>query len=174
MIIVSAVVFALILGVFLFAVMPRCSGWRRAVSATMFIVLLAIVYAGSIEMLSRPKPLRLEWRDPAKAKVLGVSMREGKAIYLWLQVGDSGEPRAYALPWNMRMAEQLQNAMRQASAEGRPLEARHPLAASASAAGDPGKPRFYPRPQPPSPPKNYAQDSAAMMQASPSGGASLP
>ena len=60
--IVSAIVFALLLGAFIFLILPRAGLARRAFRWVSSCVLIAIVYGGSIELLGRPKPLRLEWR----------------------------------------------------------------------------------------------------------------
>ena len=159
MMIVSGLLFALLLGGFIFLMLPRASAFQRAASAVLFVVLVAMVYGGSIEMLSLPKPLRLEWREPSKAKVLGASLDEGKAIYVWLQVGNSHEPRAYALPWNMKLAQQLQNAMRKGQKRGTGVEVSHPFASVAAGSGSPGRPQFYAKPQPANPPKHYARES---------------
>src|SRR5262245_66623964 len=101
----AAVAFALLLGAFIFLVLPRGRLWQRATSATIFLVLIGVVYGGSIELLSRPKPLRLEWRDATEAKVLGATMREGEAVYVWLEVPGADMPRAYALPWDLPSAQ---------------------------------------------------------------------
>ena len=56
--IVSAIVFALLLGAFVLD--PAARGLaRRAFSVGTFVLLIAVVYAGSIELLGRPKPMRL-------------------------------------------------------------------------------------------------------------------
>ena len=46
--------------------------------------------------------------------MLGVSLQEGKAIYLWLRLDDSLEPRYYRLPWQAKNAQKLQSAMERA------------------------------------------------------------
>ena len=58
---------------------------------------------------AKPKPIRMEWAMAAvpEATVLGATMRENEAIYLWLQFDQSSEPRAYVLPWNLETAKQL-------------------------------------------------------------------
>lgn len=149
--IISAAIFALLLGAFIFLVLPRARLWQRAVSATTFVVLIGIVYGGSIELMSRPKPLRLEWRDAKEAKVLGATMREGEAIFVWLQFPGSDEPRAYELPWNTEMAQQVQTAMQEGQAKGTDVKMSQPF--------DPGlddrEPKFYAMPQPALPDKNY-------------------
>ena len=152
----AAVAFALLLGTFIFLVLPRGRPWQRATSATLFLVLIAVVYGGSIELLSRPKPLRLEiWQEADKAKVLGASMREGEAIYVWLQFPGSDEPRAYALPWDMKMAQQLQNAMQEGQANGTDVNMSKPFEAGL----DDREPKFYATPQQALPEKAHIQVS---------------
>lgn len=149
----AAVAFALLLGTFIFLVLPRGRLWQRATSATLFLVLIAVVYGGSIELLSRPKPLRLElWQQADKAKVLGATMREGEAIYVWLQFPGVDEPRAYTLPWDMKMAQQLQNAMQEGQANGADVNMSKPFEAGL----DDREPKFYATPQQALPDKNYS------------------
>lgn len=149
----AAVAFALLLGTFIFLVLPRGRLWQRATSATLFLVLIAVVYGGSIELLSRPKPLRLElWQQADKAKVLSATMREGEAIYVWLQFPGADEPRAYTLPWDMKMAQQLQNAMQEGQANGADVNMSKPFEAGL----DDREPKFYATPQQALPDKNYS------------------
>ncbi len=158
--IISAAVFALLLGAFIFLVLPRGRLWQRATSATIFLVLIAVVYGGSVELLSRPKPLRLEWRDAAEAKVLGATLREGEGIFVWLQVPGVEEPRAYALPWDLQMAQQLQNAMQEGEANGTDVQMSMPF--------DPGlddrEPKFYAAPQTALPDKGYSGSDTIIYQ----------
>ncbi len=152
MIFATAAGFALLLGAFIFFVLPRGRVWQRATSATIFLVLIGVVYGGSIELLSRPKPLRLEWREATEAKVIGATMREGEAIYVWLEVPGADMPRAYALPWDLQMAQQLQEAMQEGQATGSDVQMSMPF--------DPGlddrDPKFYAAPQQALPDKNYS------------------
>ena len=150
--ILPALLFALLLGAFVFLVLPRGRSWQRAASATLFVVLIGLAYAGSAELLGRPKPLRLEWRDAQKAQVLGSSMRENEAIYVWLQFGDGSEPRAYRLPWSIQAAQQLQTAAQEGAANGTGVE----MTMSAGDSGlDDRELKFYATPQPALPDKNY-------------------
>lgn len=82
--------------------------------------LMPLGYAGLAELLSRPKPVSLEWaqRATAQARVLGAKAVEGEAIFLFLELPGVGEPRAYRLPWRRELAEQLQRAQRQAEERG--------------------------------------------------------
>jgi len=158
--IVTAVLFALLLGAVIFLVLPRARLWQRVASTGLFVVLIAVVYGGSIELLSRPKPLRLEWRDAAHAQVLGASIREGEAIYVWLQVDGTSEPRAYALPWDPKTAQQLQNAMRDGEENGTEVQANMPFESGI----DEREPRFYAMPQQALPDKNYTSSSPLVFQ----------
>ena len=76
---------------------------------------LPLGYLGLSDLMSRPKPVALEWwmGHADEATVLGSQMREGDGLYLWLQVAGVPEPRAYRLPWDQKMAEQLQKALAQ-------------------------------------------------------------
>jgi uncharacterized protein YqhQ len=58
--IVSAVLFALVLGAFVFLLLPRARAWQRVASVATFVALVAVVYGGALELMSRPKPIRLE------------------------------------------------------------------------------------------------------------------
>jgi hypothetical protein len=165
MIFATAAGFALLLGAFIFFVLPRGRVWQRATSATIFLVLIGVVYGGSIELLSRPKPLRLEWREATEAKVIGATMREGEAIYVWLEVPGADMPRAYALPWDMQMAQQLQDAMQEGQAKGTDVQMSMPF--------DPGlddrDPKFYAAPQRALPDKNYTGGNKTIVYQQPNG-----
>ena len=76
---------------------------RLAVKGTALatgVLLLPLSYASLVDLLSRPKPIDMEWwQDHAKeATVLGSKMQEGQGIYLCLQLPDVPEPRGYVLP----------------------------------------------------------------------------
>ncbi|HZT18407.1 MAG TPA: hypothetical protein VFA23_03330 [Dongiaceae bacterium] len=161
--IASAVLFALILGLFVFLVLPYGRPWQRAISAAVFLVLVVVVFGGSVELLSRPKPLRLEWRDTREAQVVSASLREGQGIYIWIEFDGSSEPRSYILPWNIKTAQQLQTAMRQGQARGTAVKMSMP---GASAGLDDREPKFYAKPQQPLPDKSYNQSSPIVYQPS--------
>ena len=148
----SAVVFSLLLGVLIFAVLPRGRVWQRTIAATAYILLVGIVFSGSVDLLGRPKPVRLEWRDLKEAEVLSSSLRENQAIYVWLQATPDSEPRSYALPWDMKMAQQLQTAMEEGEASGTGVQ----MNLSKETGNDTREPMFYARPQPTLPDKNYS------------------
>jgi hypothetical protein len=149
--IIFAIVFALLLGAFVFLILPRAGLARRTLSVGVFLVLIGIVYGGAVELLGRPKPLRLEWRDAAHAQVLSALPVESKAIYLWLVMPGAAEPSAYVLPWSLQAAQQLQEAMSQAEADGTGVRMTLPFEPSL----DDREPMFYALPQPAMPPKDY-------------------
>ena len=98
----------------------------RAVSIKIVALALAALlmptgYAGLVQLLGKPKPAHMEWAGDTMpdATVLAVRLSEGEAIYLWLEFDFASEPRAYVLPWRRETAEQLQDAMRNASANNR-------------------------------------------------------
>jgi hypothetical protein len=84
--------------------------WVRISSVVVATMLIPITYIQFVEFLSRPKPQSMEWfqRNVDAAEVLGVSLAEGEAIYMWLRLSGELEPRYYVFPWDLRMAEQLE------------------------------------------------------------------
>ena len=118
-------------------------------SAALF---LPIAYAGFAQLLALPKPVALEWwqANAEEATVLAASLREDEAIYVWLQLRDVPEPRAYALPWHRDLAEQLQAAQREAEEAQTQVQMRLPFEDSL----DGREPKFYAMPQPQMPAKD--------------------
>jgi hypothetical protein len=127
-----------------------------ALSAT--AVFLCTIYAAYAQLLSRPKPVSLEWwlAKAEDASVLGTSIRENEGIYLWLQVAGVAEPRAYMLPWDRDLAEQLQTTMREAERLQGDVRMRLPFERSL----DDREPKFYAMPQPALPPKDLTDPPA--------------
>lgn len=145
---VYAVVFALLLGTCLFFGLPRVRARQQILSAGIYLALIGVVYAGSIGLMGLPKPARLEWGAPEDAKVIAAKLDEGKAIYVWVQTQESPEPRAYALPWDTKMARQLNEAMQKGRKDG--SEVRMSMRGED---GDARRQKFYAEPQPPLPDK---------------------
>lgn len=85
----------------------------RMVALAVAVVFIPLAYVQAVEMLSRPKPTSFEWfeRENDRAQVLGVSFVEGEKIYLWLRIAGSAEPRSYVIPWNLALAEKLEDAV---------------------------------------------------------------
>ena len=116
-------------------------------------LLLPITYLSLTELLGRPKPVNLEWNisEFTDANVLATDLREGEAIYLWLQTDGGLAPRAYVLPWDLNVARQLYAAQQSATAQGAPLRMRR----KGSNRQDVGsEPLFYAAPQPRLPSKS--------------------
>lgn len=110
-------------GVLIAAILASIAIWAPRVTRTRVIALIVAIlfiplgYIQLVEMLSKPKPATHEWfkRDAGKAEVLSVSFNEGRAIYLWLRVDGALEPSYYVLPWAQNTAEQLEDAIEDAS-----------------------------------------------------------
>ena len=147
---------ALVLGIYAFVGLPFGGAWRRAAVSGFFAVLLAGLFFGYSDMLGRPKSTRLEVLRPSEidAKVLGSYVVEGSGIYLWLQLKDVREPRYYVLPWEEKMARDLQKAIvDNAEAHGSGVAMRRPFERS----WDKRDPVFHPLPQPKLPEKGGSQ-----------------
>jgi hypothetical protein len=127
-----------------------------ALGATMLFIPAA--YAAMVQLLSMPKPATYEWwhGKADEATVLGSSMQEGEGIYLWLQLPNVPEPRAYVLPWSRELAEQLQSAQREAEENRSGVQMRLPFEPSL----DDREQKFYALPQPALPPKDEVHPPA--------------
>lgn len=91
----------------------------RVAAVVLTAIALPLGYLALNEILSLPKPAGHEWFEAqaGKATVLGVSLEEGKAIYLWLRLDGSAEPRYYRMPWHVKNAQKLQSAVDRAIEE---------------------------------------------------------
>lgn len=101
---------------------------KRLGAMALTLALMVTGYAGLLELLGRPKPIELAW-GPAlsdEVEVVASALREGEAIYLWLRRDDTPEPRSYRLPWSLEQAKRLQQAQRQAEADGTGVRMRRP------------------------------------------------
>jgi hypothetical protein len=161
------------LAAILAAVLGSIAVWaprRLRVKATALCaagLFMPLGYAGFADLLSRPKPVQFEWwmAHAEEATVLASQVREGEALYLWLQVEGSDEPRAYRLPWNQDLAQQLQDASREAENNGSGVRMRLPFEPSL----DTREPKFYALPQAPLPPKDGEQGGATAQRFVPPG-----
>ena len=154
--------FYLFMGVVLFAATSSgISVWApiglrtKLIAFASAVALIPFGYAAFGTLLSRPKPVSLEWvrASATEAVVLGATSREGEGIYLWLVLPDVAEPRSYVLPWSRPLAEQLQEAKREAEKRGTGLAMKMPFENSL----DDREPKFYPMPQPAMPPKDQPE-----------------
>ena len=89
----------------------------RVLALVAMTLFLPIVYIQFVGLLSKPKPVEWAWleRDVDRAEILSVSFDEGKTIYVWLRLNGMIAPRFYSLPWRQQFAEDLEDAMEQAS-----------------------------------------------------------
>ena len=81
----------------------------RVLALVITTLFIPVIYVEMIEMLSKPKLMSFEWfeRNTDKAVLLGTSLDEGNAIYVWLRLDGSFVPRSYKIPWNLKLAEKF-------------------------------------------------------------------
>lgn len=160
-------------GLVIAAMMTSISIWAprrivvRATALLLGVLFVPLGYASLADLLSRPKPVHLEWLQKAatEATVLGSSFEEGVRIFVWLQMPSAPEPRAYVLPWDQALAEQLQEARREAERNGSgEVRMRMPFERS----WDDREPKFYAMPQPAMPPKDSAPAAPPLQYRHPS------
>ncbi|MCY4450428.1 MAG: hypothetical protein OXC01_00600 [Immundisolibacterales bacterium] len=82
----------------------------RAASVALAVAVIPASYAALTEILGKPKPVAHEWWSDrsASAVLLGTSVDEGRAIYLWVHLDGETRPRYYELPWRRTVAERIQ------------------------------------------------------------------
>jgi methionine-rich copper-binding protein CopC len=126
--------------------------WAKVCAVLATALFIPTIYLSYSDLLSRPKPASLEWwnRDASEATVVSAKLREGKAIYLWIEMPGTDEPRAYQLPWQQELAKQLYGAQREAEAKGTKVRMRSPFKDQT----EEQEAVFYALPQPPLPTKN--------------------
>ena len=144
--------------------LPSRTWHQRGIAVCAFLLIVFAAFTLAPSMLSRPKPVDLEWsmRNVSTAQVIGSLPVEGTAIYLLLRLPEIAEPRYYMLPWSMKTAQQLQDAIRNAK-PGEHVMMGMPFQPSL----DSGEPKFYALPQPMLPPKAGESPPVAL----PGGGA---
>lgn len=132
--------------------------WLKVTAVILVALFLPAAHFAIVDLLSRPKPVSLEWsaQHLAEATVLGAQFKEGDRIFLWLRVDGVEEPRYYAQPWNEEVAKQLYGAQQEAEDMGTEVRMKQPLART----HDESEMMFYAVPQPVLPPKQApASDS---------------
>jgi len=129
--------------------------WLKVAALCTLAFFLPVGYFAMIGLLSRPKPTDMEWlhRQMDQAQVLGTRLKEGEAIYIWLQMEGVKEPRAYVLPWDQQLAKQIHGAKREAESKGSALMMGKPFQSSL----ENREKKFYVAPQPKLPPKQRQQ-----------------
>jgi hypothetical protein len=124
----------------------RSKGTRggRGLTVLLFILWMPILGGVYSITIGEHRPSWLAWQlEPGKYRVLEAKLVEGEAIYTYIDIGRSA-PMAVSFAWSPRVAEKLQDAMRESrrrGARGALLDFDH--------SWDRGRePRFYPLPQP--------------------------
>lgn len=89
----------------------------RVLALAIMTLFLPMAWVQFTSLLSKPKPMAYTWfeRDVERSEVLSITFDEGKAIYLWLRHSGMREPRFYKLPWRQQVAEDLEDAVDQAT-----------------------------------------------------------
>ncbi len=130
---------------------PRRLRWKLS-AVCLTGVLAFTAYVSLADLLGRPKPLHLEWAADvmAEATVVATELQEPDAIYIWLRPDGQSAPRAYALPWSLETARELQQMMQAAEQRGTSVRVRQEFANSL----DTNEPLFYLAPQAALPPKS--------------------
>lgn len=125
--------------------------WLKVAALAITTLLSVTAYASYADLLSKPKPVSLEWaqRHAPQATVLAATYVENEAIFLWLALEGVDGPRAYRLPWSREAAEQLQEAMREAEANGTGVQMEAPFESDRQETSQ----FFYAAPQPALPQK---------------------
>lgn len=135
--------------------------WKKVAVIACFPLFLSFQAFFSWEFLSRPRPLSTGDMRFGEAKVLGSDLQEGRGIYLWLKFPDIKEPRYYVLPWDRKLARQLQEARRQAERNRSGLRMRRSLLDTTL---DDNESIFYATPQAKLPQKQSVPDAPVVLQ----------
>ena len=127
--------------------------WVRLAAVGIMALFIPAAYAGLSDLLSRPKPVSIEWihRNAKEATVLGSRVLEGQAIYVWLQLPGGEQPRAYILPYDAETAKQLHKAEGDAKRNGTQARMKRPFESRKTR--NPLKDQFFAPAQPPLPSK---------------------
>jgi len=136
--------------------------WTKLCAILATALFIPVIYMSYSDLLSRPKPTNLEWwnRDASEATVVSAKLREGEAIFLWIEMPEFDEPRAYKLPWQQELAKQLYGAQREAEAIGTKVRMRSPFKDQT----EEQSPVFYALPQPPLPSKAVESGAGQFFQ----------
>ncbi len=130
----------------------------RTIAVALVAALLPVGFGAVSELLSRPKPVVAEWidRQIEEATVLSSVLHEDEAIYLWLQLPDSEEPRAYVLPWDEQTAREISEAEAEGEATDQQVAMKNPFKPSEEMDSEP---QFHVPPPPALPAKTPVVES---------------
>ena len=170
----SSLSLAFLGSVMIAALLASLALWsRRAMPIKIFALVATAAFAGIhyfalTDLLSRPKPVALEWSmpDPGSSTIVASQLRENQAIYLWLIREGETAPQAYQLPWSEELARQLHEAQREAENSGERVRMRDPREGHYVE----GERVFYADPQKPLPEKQAFNQAPVAGQVSEGGG----
>jgi len=129
---------------------------KKLVAAISYCVFLVIIMAALLEATGTFRHIRTEWRSIKDATLISWQFDEPNAIYLWVSLDDK-PPRSYALPWNIKTAEQIRKAGEEAQGNGRDGTVRFTMRGPVFSNSDlESEFMFWATPQPDRPPKNIA------------------
>jgi len=150
-------------GLALLAVRAAAPVPQKVGALVLAAALLPLGYLAMAELLSRSKPVALEWwrAEAEEATVVASHLRPEEGIHLWLLLEGAEEPRAFVLPWDRELAEALHEAEKQARENGTGVRMRLPFEPSL----DDREPKFYALPQPALPPKDRTDPPAQRFEA---------
>jgi hypothetical protein len=131
----NALLYIFVTTVAVAALLATIAIWAPRRPRVRFTALIATVlfiplgYLQLTEMLARPKPISFEWfrKDVEQAQLLGASLDEGRAIYLWLRVDQDIEPRYYVLPWKQEVAQKLEDLIDNATRNNATIVLKQPF-----------------------------------------------
>lgn len=138
--------------------------WIKVTALVTMSLFLPMAYISLETLLSRPKPIEMDWASEnlADASVLAARIDEEESIYLWLAVAGIDEPRSYVLPYSEEAARELHAAQQGAEQEGTDVKMRRP----SESGQDNQEPMFYAPPQETPPAKQHAATGAQVFQRS--------
>lgn len=98
------------------------SGIVRVLSSAFFVCAIAATGYAAVDGMGKPKPVALAF-DTGRGcyAVRGYDFLEGKAVYVWLAIGEAADPLLLELPWDIRTAQSLLDAKAKAEQNGTPL-----------------------------------------------------
>ena len=135
---------------------PPRNGWLKVSAIAVTALFLPLAYGSISELLSRPKPVSMEWarRAMPEARLIGASLQEGEANYIWLpDAGFAGTARLpVALEQGNRKSASTGPARGQKTKNS--VKFRRPFDADR----DTRKPMFYAEPRRPLPTKRRTQE----------------
>src|SRR5258708_39049400 len=161
---------ALVVGAFGYLLLPMGGHARRALISLAFALLLGGLFFGYSDMLGRPKSTQMELlrTGSQEARILGAYFKEKDGVFLWLRLPGTAEPRYYKLPWDEKVAQQIQSAIQEnATQHGGGVAMKLPF--ERGWAKD-EEPKFYPLPQPKLPDKPYEEQPKTLLYQAPEQG----